>query len=63
MIGNPIADVAISTPQNVSGTTSAAILKNSVHQRTAANFLKFITEEVAAAIYRNYGFEPIEPNK
>jgi molybdate transport system substrate-binding protein len=58
-IGNPIGMVKIPDEENVVSTTAAAILKNAPHPEAADDFLRFLSGEKAAKIYKKYEFMPL----
>lgn len=59
-IGNPIDMVKIPKDHNITATTAAGIFADAPHPEAANAFLRFLTGQEAAAIYREYGFEPLE---
>lgn len=60
MIGNPIDMVEVPAKDNIVGTYVAGKLKNAPHQEAASDFFRFLKSERAGAIYKKYGFLPVD---
>ncbi|MBC9932157.1 molybdate ABC transporter substrate-binding protein [Chitinophaga qingshengii] len=61
MIGHPVALIPIPDQHNITATYMAGQLKNAPHQQAAADFMDFLTSDIAKAIYRKYGFSTEQP--
>jgi molybdate transport system substrate-binding protein len=60
MIGNPIDMVEVPAKDNLVGTYIVGKLKNALHQEAASDFFRFLKSERAGAIYKKYGFLPVD---
>ena len=60
MIGNPIDMVEVPVKDNIVGTYVAGKMKNAPHQEAASDFFRFLKSERAGAIYKKYGFLPVD---
>lgn len=60
-IGNPIEGVVIPASQNTTATYAGGIVKNAPHPTAAAAWLAFLQSHEAKAIYRQFGFRPVQP--
>jgi molybdate transport system substrate-binding protein len=60
MIGNPIDLVTIPDSSNLRVTYVAASLKAAPHPQAARDFITFMQSPRAQAVYRKYGFLPVD---
>jgi ABC-type molybdate transport system substrate-binding protein len=58
-IGNPLQGVRIPAAQNISGTYSAAMFRNTPHRKAAIAWLSFLGSAAAQKIYAAYGFKAV----
>jgi len=56
MINHPVEMITIPDRENITATYMAGILKDATHKQAAADFMNFLTGDVAKAIYNKYGF-------
>lgn len=56
MINHPVEMITIPDRENITATYMAGILKDATHKQAAADFMNFLTGDVAKAIYKKYGF-------
>jgi ABC-type molybdate transport system substrate-binding protein len=58
---HPISVVTLPDSQNSYATYTAGLMKNAPHAQAGDNFLRFLASDEGQAIYRRYGFLPLQP--
>jgi len=61
ILNHPVAVVEIPAADNVDVAYAAGLMKDAPHPQAAAAFMQFLLTPAAQAVYRRYGFEPLEP--
>ncbi|MGH8282522.1 MAG: molybdate ABC transporter substrate-binding protein [Gammaproteobacteria bacterium] len=60
ILHNPISTVNLPAQDNMQVTYTAGLMKDAPHPQAAREFLQFLTSPAAQAIYRHYGFLPLD---
>ena len=61
-LGNPIEGVIIPASQNTTAIYAGGNVKNAPHPAAAAAWLAFLQSHEAEAVYRQFGFRPVQPH-
>ncbi len=60
ILHHPIETIAIPADQNSTATYTAARMKDAPHVQASKDFIAFLGSPAAQAIYRRYGFQPVD---